>query len=119
MKRMVVSIRDVKTGEYLGLVQVKNQAEAERSFLSLCMDPKSPMYRFPRDYHLHLVGGFDPETGKLAGVDDGVKDLTPYTVIDELVTKREAIVMADWKASEGMAQSVDYFKRIGNGGPAR
>lgn len=109
--KMIVSIRDVKTQEYLGLVQVKNVPEAIRQFVGLCLDPRSPMYRFPRDYQVHHLGSFDVDTGKITPL-ELVADLTPYTHIDELVTKRERAELADYKSSEAMRESVDYFKNL-------
>lgn len=86
MTRLVVSIRDVKVGEYMSLVVVKNVGEAERAFQNLCMEPRSPLHRFPRDYQMHQVGTFNPESGEISGI--SVKDVTPYSWIDEKEAER-------------------------------
>jgi hypothetical protein len=112
MKKMIVSIRDVKTREYLGLVQVVNWDDAKRSFMGLCMEPKSPLYRFPRDFRLHVVGEFDVSSGKITATET-VEDITPYDHVEHLINKRERAELADYKADESMRASVDYFKNVG------
>lgn len=101
MKKTIVSIRDVKTGEYLSLVLVKNHLEAKRAFLGLCFEPKSPLYRFPRDYQLHVIGEFNVTLGGIVGTDH-IEDITPYTEVDELVSKRDRAELADFKADEAL-----------------
>ncbi|WNK13373.1 MAG: nonstructural protein [Microvirus sp.] len=113
MKKMLVSIKDVKTGEYLGLVQAVNVNDAQRSFMALCMEPKSPLYRFPRDYQLHNLGEFDNCTGDIDGLTK-IEDLTPYEFVDGLVRRRDAAELADYKLDESMRASVDYFKNQGS-----
>lgn len=111
-KKLLVSIRDVKVGEYLGLVQVRNTAEAERQFMALCMDSKSPMYSFPRDFQMHQVGTFDPESGVIEPC--ASVDLTPYTRVDELVARREREETTDFKLNDGMRKAVEYYRNNDN-----
>lgn len=104
MKKTIVSIRDVKTGEYLSLVLVKNHLEAKRAFLGLVHEPKSPLYRFPRDYHLHVIGEFNMLLGGITGTEH-IEDITPYAEVDELVLKRERLDVEDFKSAE-------YFRKL-------
>lgn len=98
-KKLVVSVRDVKVGEYRSLVQVGSRAEGEHQFMGLLIDPKSPCHRFPRDYQLHHLGNFNTITGVLEPAVDATLDITPYVLVDELVESNKAV--SDFKPSVG------------------
>lgn len=88
MKRLMVSIRDVKVGEYLGITLTKNTAEAQRHFLTLVNHEGAILNKFPRDYQLHIVGTFDTELGACCpGIN--VEDITPYCEVDLALQVRD------------------------------
>lgn len=112
-KMIVVSVRDVKAERYLGITLVEKQVEAQRHFLMLLREPKSPMHAFPRDYQIHEVGQFDTFTGEMEGLTTK-GDLTPYHLVDEYVAKTERDAEEDRKLSEGMRQAVEYYRNVDN-----
>lgn len=88
MKRLIVSIRDVKLGEYLGLSLTKNTAETQRHFMTLVTQDGNAINKFPRDYQVHIVGTFDTELGALMSPQN-VEDVTPYCEVDIALQVRD------------------------------
>lgn len=89
MKRLIVSIKDVKLGEFLGLSLVKNVDEAHRHFLALLEQPSSRLNTHPTDYQMWRLGDMDTETGV---VNPGIPgDLTPYTEVGVFLRDRELV----------------------------
>lgn len=84
MQRTIYSIRDVKAGEYLGLVIFRNEAEAQRFYLQTVTDKRGHMWKFPRDYAIYELGGVDVVSGVIERA-PVPKDVTPYSVIDSFV----------------------------------
>jgi len=80
----VFAVRDLKSQEYLGLILLKNAEEAQRLFLA-CLADDPRIKRFPKDYAIHDLGGFDTEVGVLEG--SPVRDVTPYTEVDAWVAQ--------------------------------
>lgn len=81
MNRGVYGLRDVKIGEYLNLIHLKNAQEAERYFLMLCGDSRAPMSRHPKDYAIHELGNLDTETGIITP-NQVPRDVTPHSAVD-------------------------------------
>lgn len=96
-ERNVYSIRDVKAGEYLGLVLFRTEYEAHRFFLMTITDKRGPMYKFPKDYQIFQVGLFDNETGILVR-SEVPKDVTPHSAVDSFLAFAEKLD----KAMEGV-----------------
>lgn len=86
-QKMVIGLRDVKVGEYTAVFPLRSELEAQRVFLEGVENANSPLGRFPRDYQIHLIGMFDPETGAIVP-EVPVRDVTPYSGLDELIGKR-------------------------------
>lgn len=85
MKRIITSIRDLKTQEYMGLGLTKNTAEAQRHFLALLQANNNPIASFPKDYAVHELAIFDTETGKITLADNYPSDVTPHSEVDALM----------------------------------
>lgn len=97
MKRLIVSIKDVKLGEFLGLSIVKNVEEAHRHFLEMLNAPSSRLNAYPADYQMWRLGDLDTETGVInAGIPG---DLTPYSEVGVFLRDRE-LVGQELKLSE-------------------
>lgn len=89
MKRLIVSIKDTKLGEFLGVSLVKNVDEAQRHFMVLLEQKGSMMNVHPNDYQMWRLGEIDTETGVLVGGIPG--DMTPYTEIGVFLRDRELV----------------------------
>lgn len=85
---IVVSVRDVKVGEYLSLVLAKNVDDAQRHFLGMVREPRSPLYSFPRDYQLHIFGTFNAESGTIYPESKN-RDITPYNSVEAAILDNE------------------------------
>lgn len=85
MEKRVYSIRDIKAGEYLGLVLFGTESEAQRFYLLTITDRRGTMWKFPRDYAIHEVGVFDVQTGVVRRREPVPGDVTPYSAIDSFV----------------------------------
>lgn len=101
MDRNVYSIRDVKAAEYLGLVVFRSDLEAQRFFLLTITDQRGSMWKFPKDYMLYNVGGFDNETGLLERA-PVPRDVTPHSLVDTYV---ERFINGASKVKQGEAGS--------------
>lgn len=69
MAHRITAIWDSKARVYSQAVVFANVPEAIRAFGVACSDANSPFRRWPGDYELHLVGEFDPESGKVTSVE--------------------------------------------------
>lgn len=87
--KILVALRDVKVREYGPLMVFTTAEEAKRLFLAVAGDAKSTVGRFPRDYVMHELGTFDPESGQIV-THQFKSDLTPYSELDALLAERGA-----------------------------
>lgn len=60
------SVRDVKVERFFPPFAQRNQLEAQRTFLDMCQDHRTPISKHPEDYTLYEIGSFNPETGEIA-----------------------------------------------------
>ena len=88
-QRILVGVRDVKVGEYGVLMVLSTEAEAKRMYLSTLQDNRSFFAKHPHDFTLHVLGLFDPETGRITP-SDVPQDVTPYSERDAVLSKLEA-----------------------------
>lgn len=95
MNKHVYSIRDRKIGELVNAVLLKNAAEAERFFLLVCSDQRSPVAAHPKDYEILELGGIDSETGVI--VPAHPRDVTPHSAVDSIIRAREVSNGAEGK----------------------
>lgn len=65
MRLGVYAIRDLTTGEYLGLTQHQNNEVAKRTFESALMQPGTVMNTHGDQFTLEKLGEFDTKTGEL------------------------------------------------------
>lgn len=65
MMMLAFALYDTKTGVYHPPFFLSHEAAAIRLVYDLGTDQKSPIARHPLDYHLHLIGAFDDQTGQL------------------------------------------------------
>jgi len=88
VNKHIYAIRDRKIGELLNAVLLKNAAEAERFYLLVCSDQRSPVAAHPKDYEILELGGIDSETGVI--VPGHPKDVTPHSAVDAIIRTQEA-----------------------------
>lgn len=89
MNRGIYALRDLKIKEYLNLIHLKNEAEAERYFIMLCSDSRAPMSRAPKDYGIFELGHLDTESGEITP-HRIPKDVTPHSAVDMAIRETEA-----------------------------
>lgn len=87
-QRILLGLRDVKIGEYVTVLPLRSEAEAQRFFLDSLNNPQSQMAKYPRDYQIHILASFDPESGAVSP-EAAPRDITPYSGVEE-VTNRAA-----------------------------
>lgn len=64
--KMLVAIRDEKTGAFLAPVPQSTPGEAERWYTTVVRTPGNIISQFPGDFPLYEVGTFDEFTGTVA-----------------------------------------------------
>lgn len=64
MKTNVYSVFDEKAKVFSNPFYQHNDALAERSFISVTIDPATQIFRTPEDYRLYRLAVFDDETGR-------------------------------------------------------
>lgn len=62
------SVRDVKVERFFPPFAQRNQLEAQRTFLDMCGDHRTPISKHPEDYTLYEIGSFNPETGEVKAI---------------------------------------------------
>lgn len=82
MNKIVVSVRDLKSKEYLYLLHFKTPDEAKRFYTDVLKDPRSVINKHPRDYALHQIATFNTESGVMTP--QLMEDHTPYDVLDNM-----------------------------------
>lgn len=65
MKLLAFCVYDSKAEAYLRPFFAETKGLAVRSFSAACNDPASEFYKWPGDYTLFLIGGYDQATGHL------------------------------------------------------
>lgn len=65
MIRKLYAVRDVKVETFFPPFVQMNQLEAQRTFLDMCRDERTPISQHPEDYVLYEIGTFDNETGEV------------------------------------------------------
>lgn len=88
LNKHIYGVKDVKINEILNVIMLKNAAEAERFFIMLVQDPRSPHHKAPKDYIIMELAAIDSETGELAR-GKIPRDVTPHSIVDMELTKRE------------------------------
>lgn len=63
MKKLLMSIRDVKADNFTSVWQSDNIATAMRTFVDVAHDAQSFVCRYPEDFGLYRLGEFDSTTG--------------------------------------------------------
>jgi len=81
MQLKIFSIRDSKAEHYGQPFFQKTHGEAERNFSALVNDEKSMTAKYPEDFDLYYLGGYDDITGKIQVLD------TPSHVIKATALK--------------------------------
>lgn len=59
------AVFDSKVGAYAAPFLARARGEAVRSFQIACQDDSLPFKKFPADYRLYFVGGWDDIAGRL------------------------------------------------------
>lgn len=63
--KLLVALRDSKTGTFLGPMVAATPGEAERKYQEILEGPGTLVQKFPRDFPLYHVGNYDEFTGEL------------------------------------------------------
>lgn len=61
----IFSVRDAKAETYMTPFFLRNTAMAIRSFTDAVLDESTPIGKYPEDYALFEIGGFDEFTGEV------------------------------------------------------
>lgn len=61
-------IHDVKAEAWMTPMFFQSNGQAVRSFGDAVRDSSSDFGKHPEDYHLYIVGEFNPQTGELVGM---------------------------------------------------
>ncbi len=61
----VFSVFDVKAAAYGQPMFMPSNGIALRTFGEVCLNPESPMFKYPEDFALYEVGSWDPSSGVL------------------------------------------------------
>jgi len=62
------AIKDLKSGFENPFV-MPNEGSAVRSFGEACKNTEAPMYKYPEDYELWIIGDWDHQEGDITTVD--------------------------------------------------
>lgn len=62
------AIRDVKVERFFPPFVQQTQLEAQRTFLDMCRDERTPLSKHPEDYTLYEIGTFNAESGELVSI---------------------------------------------------
>lgn len=68
MSDRLFAVRDVKVERFFPPFVQTNQLEAQRTFLDMCKDQRTPISAHPEDYTLYEIGTFDRETGVVESI---------------------------------------------------
>lgn len=65
MKKLLISIKDLKADSWSFPAQADNRATALRSFADLVNDKRTLVGQHPEDFDLYMVGVFNIESGTI------------------------------------------------------
>lgn len=90
--RLLLALRDSKTGRFLAPVTASTPGEAERIYIEILQQPGTIVQKHPRDFPLYQIGEYDDETGEVYPmVDDHGDRALPRLMLDagQFVTPKE------------------------------
>lgn len=64
----VYAVFDVKSAAYGNPIFLPSNGIALRTFGEACLNPESPMFKYPEDFSLFEIGMYDPSSGELKAV---------------------------------------------------
>lgn len=81
--RMLLALRDTKTGSFLAPITAATPGEAERTYFEILSQKGTVVEKHPRDFPLYEIGRFDEFTGQVYPlVDDEGKAALPRLLLD-------------------------------------
>lgn len=81
--RLLLALRDVKTGRFLAPVTASTPGEAERIYTEILQQPGTIVQKHPRDFPLYQIGLYDDVTGEVFPlVDDHGEAALPRLLLD-------------------------------------
>lgn len=80
------TVYDSKVEAYMKPFFLRNKGEALRSWIEICNDPQSQMFKYPSDFTLFEIGEFDENTGKVT------PHKTPTSVAMAIDVKKETMI---------------------------
>lgn len=63
--KMLLALRDVKTGAFLAPLTATTPGEAERTYSEILRNEQSIIGKHPNDFPLYEIGKFDEQTGEV------------------------------------------------------
>jgi len=61
----VYAVFDVKAASYGSPMFLASNGIALRTFGEVCLNPESPLHKYPEDFSLYEIGSYDPASGEL------------------------------------------------------
>lgn len=81
--RLLLALRDSKTGRFLAPVTASTPGEAERIYIEILQQPGTIVQKHPRDFPLYQLGEYDDLTGEVFSlVDDRGERALPRLLLD-------------------------------------
>lgn len=81
--KILLALRDSKTGRFLAPLTAGTPGEAERTYMEILTQPGTIVNKYPRDFPLYEIGRYDDETGQVSPLysDSGVVE-APRLLLD-------------------------------------
>lgn len=65
MRLNLYSVKDIKVGAYMNPFISMGDVQAMRMFHEIACDPKTQIFKYPADFELYMIGGYDDGSGEL------------------------------------------------------
>lgn len=85
MTAMLYSLRDIKAGYYMNMFILRGAVDAQRTFIAIVEDNRSPIAKHPKDYAIYEMGAIDVESGEITPLKIP-KDVTPHSEVEAVIT---------------------------------
>lgn len=75
--KLLIALRDIKTGAFLAPLTATTPGEAERTYSEILRNEQSIIGKHPNDFPLYEIGRFDEQTGDVYPLvsEDGIRQL--------------------------------------------
>lgn len=100
--KKVFSVYDQKAESYGAPTFLETEGMALRAFSDVCADVKSPFAKYPEDFSLHLLGEYEPNSGKMIPLAQPKFLYSAASVVSQLKMSREEVDAAALKAGRSV-----------------